>query len=158
MISKQIKQIKRITRYETLMNKAEQLIKKYSKDDADELCEIMKELESYYLSDEWKQDFSDDEAGLLPPDLKRGVLSEDGIYNLIETYRELYEKYVELKHASVNAVQGEWIEKYNGNGWNDFWDYTCSNCGKKYERADAVLYHANFCPNCGADMRKKEDE
>ena len=51
MISKQIKQIKRITRYETLMNKAEQLIKKYSKDDADELCEIMKELESYYLSD-----------------------------------------------------------------------------------------------------------
>ena len=49
----------------------------------------MKELESYYLSDEWKQDFSDDEAGLLPPDLKRGVLSEDGIYNLIETYREL---------------------------------------------------------------------
>ena len=89
MISKQIKQIKRITRYETLMNKAELLIKKYSKDDADELCEIIKELESYYLSDEWKQDFSDDEAGLLPPDLKRGVLSEDGIYNLIETYREL---------------------------------------------------------------------
>ena len=89
MISKQIKQIKRITRYETLMNKAEQLIKKHSKDEADELCEIMKELESYYLSDEWKQDFSDDEAGLLPPDLKRGVLSEDGIYNLIETYREL---------------------------------------------------------------------
>jgi hypothetical protein len=71
------------------MNKAEQLIKKHSKDEADELCEIMKELESYYLSDEWKQDFSDDEAGLLPPDLKRGVLSEDGIYNLIETYREL---------------------------------------------------------------------
>ena len=89
MISKQIKQIKRITRYETLMNKAEQLIKKYSKDDADELCEIIKELESYYLSDEWKQDFSDDEAGLLPPDLKRGVLSEDGIYSLLESYKEL---------------------------------------------------------------------
>ena len=88
--------------------------------------------------------------------LKSEYESADAVH--IETYRELYEKYVELKHASVNAVQGEWIEKYNGNGWNDFWDYTCSNCGKKYERADAVLYHANFCPNCGADMRKKEDE
>lgn len=53
---------------------------------------------------------------------------------------------------SADAKQGEWIEKYNGNGWNDFWDYTCSNCGKKYERADAVLYHANYCPNCGAIM------
>ena len=55
------------------------------------------------------------------------------------------------------SAKGEWIEKYNGNGWNDFWDYTCSNCGKKYERADAVLYHANYCPNCGADMRTKEN-
>jgi hypothetical protein len=83
------KQIKRITRYEALMNKAEQLINVYSKDNADKLCEIMTALEGYYLSDVWKQDFSDDEAGLLPPDLKRGVLSEDGIYNLIEKYKEL---------------------------------------------------------------------
>ena len=87
-----VKQIKRITRHETLMNKAEQLIKVYSKDNADELCEIMNKLEGYYLSDEWKQDFSDDGAGLLPPDLKRGVLSEDGIYNLIEKYKELQDE------------------------------------------------------------------
>lgn len=46
---------------------------------------------------------------------------------------------------------GRWIEEYNGNGWNDYWDYTCSNCGKKYERAD-ILYKANYCPNCGAKM------
>lgn len=57
-----------------------------------------------------------------------------------------------IEALSAETVQGEWIEKYNGNGWNDFWDYTCSNCGKKYERADAVLYHANYCPNCGAIM------
>ena len=27
--------------------------------------------------------FADDEAGLLPKDLKRGVLSEDGLWNLL---------------------------------------------------------------------------
>ena len=42
-------------------------------------------LAEYYASDEWKQDFADDEAGLLPKDLKRGVLSEDGIWNLLES-------------------------------------------------------------------------
>ena len=46
-------------------------------------------LEAYYGSDEWKQDFADDEAGLLPQDLKRGVLSEDGIWNVLEDCRSL---------------------------------------------------------------------
>ena len=35
------------------------------------------------------EDLADDEAGRLPKGLKRGVLSEDGIYNLLERYREL---------------------------------------------------------------------
>jgi DNA-directed RNA polymerase subunit RPC12/RpoP len=59
---------------------------------------------------------------------------------------------------SADRPQGEWIEDYNGNGWNDYWDYTCSNCGKRYERADAVLCKANFCPNCGAKMKGADDE
>lgn len=46
-------------------------------------------LDEYYGSEEWKQDFADDEAGLLPADLKRGVLSEDGIWNLLTDAREL---------------------------------------------------------------------
>ena len=45
-------------------------------------------LSEYYGSDEWKQDYADDEAGLLPKDLKRGVLSEDGIWNLLADWRE----------------------------------------------------------------------
>ena len=52
-----------------------------------ELKERMQEaigiLSDYYSSKEWKQDFADDEAGLLPKDLKRGVLSEDGIWNVL---------------------------------------------------------------------------
>ena len=46
-------------------------------------------LEQYYGNDAWKQDFADDEAGLLPTNLKRGVLSEDGIWNLLSDAREL---------------------------------------------------------------------
>ena len=42
-------------------------------------------LSEYYGSDEWKQDFADDEAGLLPKNLKRGVLSEDGIWNVLSS-------------------------------------------------------------------------
>ena len=42
-------------------------------------------LSNYYSNDEWKQDFADDEAGILPKDLKRGVLSEDGIWNVLSS-------------------------------------------------------------------------
>ena len=35
----------------------------------------------YYESEQWKNDYSADERGELPADLKRGVLSEDGVYN-----------------------------------------------------------------------------
>ena len=41
-------------------------------------------LAEYYASDEWKQYFADDEAGRLPKDLKRGVLSEDAIWNVLD--------------------------------------------------------------------------
>ena len=54
--------------------------------------ESIKALETYYGSKEWKKDFRDDEKGLLPTDLKRGVLSEDGIWNLLEEVRELKER------------------------------------------------------------------
>ncbi len=49
-------------------------------------------LDEYYGSDDWKQDFADDEAGLLPADLKRGVLSEDAIWNLLADSKELNKK------------------------------------------------------------------
>ena len=51
--------------------------------------EAIRELSAYYGSDTWKQDLADDEAGRLPQDMKRGVLSEDGIWNLLEDNKEL---------------------------------------------------------------------
>ena len=40
-------------------------------------------LTQYLESGQWLRDFSLDEKGELPKDLKRGILSEDGLYNLI---------------------------------------------------------------------------
>lgn len=61
-------------------------------EDFADVQESLKELEEYYGSKEWKKDFADDEKGLLPPDLKRGVLSEDGIWNLLEEARALKDR------------------------------------------------------------------
>ena len=84
-------QIERIGHYEGLLQKLQQLAAE-AEIPAEELAaagELLRELENYYGSDVWKQDFADDEAGRLPKDLKRGVLSEDGIYNILEWYRDL---------------------------------------------------------------------
>ena len=62
-----------------------------------EVQEDISELEAYYDSETWKQDFADDEAGLLSRDLKRGVLSEDGIWNLLTDARELIERLHAIK-------------------------------------------------------------
>ena len=65
-------------------------------DDFAKVQESVKALEAYYGSKEWKKDFRDDEKGLFPTDLKRGVLSEDGIWNLLEDIRALKERMQDL--------------------------------------------------------------
>ena len=47
--------------------------------------EAIRTLAEYYGRDDRKRDFADDGAGLLPKDLKRGVLSEDGIWNVLSS-------------------------------------------------------------------------
>ena len=44
----------------------------------------LKLLTEYYEGPLWREDFEADDSGRLPKDLKRGVLSEDAVYNLLE--------------------------------------------------------------------------
>ena len=53
-------------------------------------------LDAYLGSPEWHADRNDDEAERLPADLRRGVLSEDAIWNLLERNRELQKQIQEL--------------------------------------------------------------
>ncbi len=46
--------------------------------------EDVRALDAYLSGAEWREDFAADEAGLLPDGLRRGVLSEDGIYGMLE--------------------------------------------------------------------------
>lgn len=56
------------------------------------LQEKIEILIQYYESEQWKNDYSADERGELPADLKRGVLSEDGVYNLLNDIDSLKKK------------------------------------------------------------------
>lgn len=50
---------------------------------------LVRQLRRYYEGGQWLADFAADEAGLLPATLKRGVLSEDGVYDFLAAYSRL---------------------------------------------------------------------
>ena len=64
--------IERITYMEALFNRAL------------ETRIISAELRDYYSGGQWLRDYEADERGELPADLKRGVLSQDGLWNFLE--------------------------------------------------------------------------
>ncbi|MBR3538822.1 MAG: DUF1653 domain-containing protein [Eubacterium sp.] len=66
--------IKRVEKYERLFDEAV----------SSRGPEKLRLLEAYYTTGQWREDYEADERGELPPDLKRGVLSQDGLYNLLE--------------------------------------------------------------------------
>ena len=66
--------IERVEKYERLFDEA-----LTSRDP-----EKLQLLNTYYTSGQWREDYEADERGELPPDLKRGVLSQDGLYDLLE--------------------------------------------------------------------------
>ena len=89
-LAEKLLQIERIKQMEQRFNKALAVV--HGVRTSPEMLEAIKEdvaiLDAYYGNGEWRQDFADDEAGLLPKELKRGVLSEDGLWNLLSAYRE----------------------------------------------------------------------
>ena len=83
--------IERITHMEGLMDKSTEVIHRLEQalEDFAALQPDIAELEAYYTSPQWRKDFEADEAGKLPKNLKRGVLSEDGLWNVLEDYKRL---------------------------------------------------------------------
>lgn len=68
------------------------------------------------------------------------------------------------KHIADNRPQGEWIVEENNKDYPDG-RATCSCCNykmdvKRWEWLPGVRWYLkpNYCPECGADMRKGEEE
>ena len=58
-------------------------------DGYEQVAEDLAALRDYLESGRWRKDFEADEAGKIPKDIRRGVLSEDGLYNLLEKAGEI---------------------------------------------------------------------
>ena len=84
-------QIERIQHFETLLDRITPVLENLEEalDAFEGIQEDVKELAAYYEDDDWREDFEADEAGKLPADLKRGVLSEDGIYDVLSDHYAL---------------------------------------------------------------------
>ena len=98
-------QMRRIEGYEAMLSELRQALSSPGlPEELPALREKARLLGEYYGSETWKRDYADDEAGRLPDGLRRGVLSEDGIYNALE---ELQERLAETEEgAEFSPVNG----------------------------------------------------
>ena len=79
------KQLQNIAEMEEILNKiedftpkAEEFLKQWQ-----ELLPDVQQLNTYYGSDQWRQDYDDANAGKIPEGIPHGVLSEDLAYNAL---------------------------------------------------------------------------
>ena len=88
-------QTNRIRHMEEILSEASAAVRALSQSlgQYEALLPAIEDLSAYYESPLWRQDFEDDCAGRLPKDLKRGVLSEDAVYNLLSDLQALRERY-----------------------------------------------------------------
>ena len=99
-----MEQIERIRQMELRMERAAKAVMELSAalENYEAVQDDIAALEQYYGSEAWKQDYAADEAGLLPANLKRGVLSEDGIWNLLSDVSELQRVTFQKHHQGGN--------------------------------------------------------
>lgn len=96
-----MKEYTHITQMESIMDahseKLEQLkeLLHYLEDNMDDFTKLV----AYYYSDQRDADLEADNKGLLDANLKRGVLSEDAIYDVISDYYDCCIKMLELSTA-----------------------------------------------------------
>lgn len=93
----------RIAYYEIILDRTADAIRNLEAalDEYEAICPLLQELERYYTGPEWKADYDADAAGDLPRDLKRGVLSEDGIDDVLSDFRDLEERLAALKEKKL---------------------------------------------------------
>ena len=65
-------------------------------------------------------------------------------------------KYGDLYYA--DRPTGSWKEDYNGGGFKEWLDITCSLCGNTLHDIQKLPEDYKFCPFCGARMKGADDD
>ncbi len=73
--------LKRIREMESIYDRAVELREHPEQEEYQTLLPDIERLKHYYESGQWQADYEADEAGLIPSDLKRGILSQDALYD-----------------------------------------------------------------------------
>ena len=94
-------QIQRIAQMEEYLNQSAAAVEALSRALEDYLAiqPQLQALSDYYGSSQWYADRDDDEAGRLPTELRRGVLSEDGAYNVLMDHQQLLTHWKQLAQS-----------------------------------------------------------
>lgn len=81
---------KRISEMEEKFDKVSATLEKYieAENEFEKILPIADELKEYYTGGSWLSDYEADEHGEISPVLKRGILSQDALYNLFEKLEE----------------------------------------------------------------------
>ena len=84
-------QVERIKKMEGLLDEAKSVFQDLEKslERYESIRKDLRTLDRYFSSEQWMKDYTADEEGRLPKDLKRGILSEDALYDLFEQEREI---------------------------------------------------------------------
>ena len=81
-----MEQIERIRKMEEIMDRVQNAVKQCQDalQNFADLEDEIDELNTYYMDGAWREDYEADEKGKIPKDLKRGVLSQDTLFDLLE--------------------------------------------------------------------------
>ena len=97
------KQIERIEDMEEALDASKAAIEKLSEalSEYESVQDRFDALLDYFGNGQWRDDFEADEEGLLPDGLKRGVLSEDAVYDLITDNHDLAVRMLKVITAAL---------------------------------------------------------
>lgn len=85
-------QVERIQKFEEIFDETRRRLEEAERGNLKDLRDYqgkIEELRAYYESNDWLSDYDDSNDGKLPENLKCGVLSEDGVYNMLMEMDEL---------------------------------------------------------------------
>lgn len=99
-------QTERIKKMESYLDEAGAVIAELAEamDKYEKIQSKYYKLEYYYGSTKWIDDYEADEAGKLPAELKRGVLSEDAVYDLITDHSALMAR---MQRAVLRSIENK---------------------------------------------------